>query len=385
MGEFPQKGLLAIVALGFSLVTVAALAGAAFIYRSIGPTVDFTSFWAAGHVALGGHAAHAYEFASHAAIEKTVTHSGSAVPFLYPPPFLLVVIPIGFQPYWLAYLLWVLGTGALYIAGTRRILPARFAIGYPAGFDNVAFGQNAFLTCSAFAVGTALLDSQPFTAGAVLGLFVCKPQLACLLPVALLAGRRWSAIIGAFASSIALLCLAGLLFGFHSYADFLAASSEYGAMMAHSEWRWNQVASVFGMVRYFGASPSTAFLLQGLCAALAFVVTWRAWALKLDERVPILVSGTLLVSPYLFTYDSLLLAIVVGWFLRERKLARVALVWLLSLATVLSVFGLCPTPNLTPVAAMLSLWWLTETGRKIAIDRISGRLGAPLRPAVNPR
>ena len=344
---------------------MAALAFGVWIYRSIGPAVDFTSFWAAGHVALSGHASLAYDYNAHGAVEGTVTHLGKPIPFLYPPPFLLMLMPFGFHPYWLAYLLWVLGTGAIFAAATRRILPASYAFGYPAAFDNVIFGQNAFLTCSAFALGTALLETQPFAAGAILGLFVCKPQLALLLPVALLAGRQWRAIGGAALSSIALLALAAILFGFHSYADFLTASSRYGLMMAHGEWRWNQVASVFGAVRYFGAPTSAALILQGSFAVFAIAITWRAWSLKLDQRVPILAASTLLVSPYLFTYDSLLLVIVVGRFLREGKSLRVALVWLLSLATVLSLFGLCPVPNLTPVAAIVSLWWLCSDSRAL--------------------
>jgi alpha-1,2-mannosyltransferase len=355
------------LALGLSFFTIAAFLSAAWLYRTNAPVIDFTSFWAAGQVVLQGHASSAYDFAAHRALELTVARTNRPVPFLYPPPFLLVVAPFAFRPYWTAYLLWITGTGAIYLIATRRVLQARQALAFPAAFDNVIFGQNAFLTCSAFIIATSLLESQPVLAGGVIGLFVCKPQLALLFPVALLASRNWRAIAGAAASSAALAGIAALVFGLDCYRRFLASGSDYAAMLVRDGWTWNQVASLFGAVRYFGVPQGAALALQAICAFVAIGLTWRAWSKKLEQRVPVLAAGTLLVSPYLFTYDSLLLIIPLGWFLRQRRFARVAVVWLLSLVTLLALFNLLPTPNLTPVAAALSLWWLHSDS--LPVDR----------------
>ena len=346
------------LAVAFSFLTLAAFAGAVWLFRWKAPGVDFTSFWAAGQLALQGHGSLAYDYGTHHAVETTVADVGRAVPFPYPPPFLLVVLPFGFHPYWLSYLVWIAGTGTFYLAAMRRILPPAYALGFPAAFDHVIFGQNAFLTCSVFLIGTSLLESQPLLAGAVLGLFVCKPQLAILFPVAVLASRNWRAIAGAAASSIALAAIAAVLFGFGSYAGFLTTSGRYTAMMARDYWPWEQVASLFGAARYLGIPETQALLLQAGAACLVIALTWRAWALRLEQRVPILAAGTMLVSPYLFTYDSLLLIIPMAWFLKKGETGRAAIIWLLSLLTLLSLFGLCPTPNLTPLAAAASLWWL---------------------------
>lgn len=354
------------LAFAFSIVSLLAFAGAIWIYRTNPTGLDFTSFWAAGRLALGGHASFAYDYDAHRSVEMTAAHMGRAIPFPYPPPFLFVVMPFGLPHYWLAYLLWVTATGGVYIAATRRILPASYALGFPGALDNVVFGQNAFLTCSIFIIGTSLLGSQPFLGGAVLGLFVCKPQLACLFPIALLASRNWRAIGGATASSIALLGLAAVVFGLNSYVGFLAMCDRYAGMMSASIWPWNQVASVFGAARYFGISQGTALLVQAISALVAIALTWQAWARGFEQRVPILAASTLLVSPYLFTYDSLVLIVAIGWFMRERRVERTALVWLLSLLTLLCLFGLFPSPNLTPLAAAISLWWLHS-------DRVSRR------------
>jgi len=364
------------LALVLAAVTVVAFVGAIWIYRTNGPAVDFTSFWAAGRLALQGHGALAYDYATHRSVEATVVTVFRPLPFSYPPPFLLIVTPFALAPYWAAYPIWMITTGAIYLVAIRRILPARYALAFPGALDNVIFGQNAFLTCSGFQVGASLLESRPLLAGAILGLFICKPQLALLFPVAVLAGRHWRAIVGAAASSIAALALATLLFGIQSYAGFFSMTARFAVMMrTQSEWPWEQVASAFGFACYLGAWESVALSLQLVCAFLAVALTWRAWAHKVDQRVPVLAASTLLVSPYLFTYDSLLLLIPAGWFLRERRPGRAALIWLASLLTVLSLFRLCPVPNLTPVAALMSLWWL-HSG-----DRRAWRLG-PLEPRM---
>lgn len=358
IGESINPKWIAGPALLFAFLSILTLVALVSLDARRGPGVDFTSFWAAAHLALAGHAPLAYNYAAHRAAETGVASMHRAVPFPYPPPFLLVLMPFGFRPYWLAYLAWMTATGSVYLLATRRFLPTRYALGFPATLDNIAFGQNAFLTCSAFVAGASLLELHPILAGASLALFVCKPQLASLLPVVFVASRNWRAALSFLIFSLALLGIAVMVFGWESYAGFLAMGPRYTAMMARNEWPWNQVASVFGAARYFGAPVIGALLLQAAAALLAVIVTWRAWSLRLNERVPILAAATLLVSPYLFTYDSVLLVIAIGCFVRERKWIPVVALWLMSLASLLSLFGLCPTPNLTPVAAMVTLGWL---------------------------
>jgi hypothetical protein len=341
-------------------ITLLAVAFGAWIFVSGPPRIDFLSFWAAGQLTIHGHPSLAYDYKVHRAVEASVAHLAGPMPFPYPPPFLLAVVPFGFQPVWLAYLLWSVVTIGLYVAATRKLLPTIYALAHPAAFMNAVGGQNGFLTCSVFAAGTSLLEKRPFLGGLVLGLLVCKPQLALLLPVAVIAGRHWRAIYGAALSSTALLAIAAAFFGLSSYSGFFKTAGEFTGFMAASAWRWNQFASVFGLARYAGVPQTPALLLHGLCACAAILVTWRAWSARMPQRVPILASASLLMSPYLFTYDSLLLVISLAWFVREREPLRLAFLWLGSLAAAVAAMGLGPVqiPNIAPLLAIGTLWWL---------------------------
>src|SRR5215469_5329044 len=69
--------------------------------------VDFVAIWAGGHQALHGGAVSAYGETALAALQsETVGTIYGLEPFVYPPTFLLVAIPLGALPYVPAFLLW---------------------------------------------------------------------------------------------------------------------------------------------------------------------------------------------------------------------------------------------------------------------------------------
>ncbi|HEU5482794.1 MAG TPA: glycosyltransferase family 87 protein [Sphingomicrobium sp.] len=348
-------------ALGASTIFVFTVGTAAWIYYSRAPGVDFASFWAAGRLALLGQPALAYDAEAHRAVEMTVANMRGLMPFPYPPPFLFAVVPFGFHPYWLAYLAWMLATAGLYFAATKRFLPTRFAFAHPAAVVNAVIGQNGFLTSSLFLFGISVIATSPFAGGAILGLLVVKPQLGVLLPVALCAAREWRAIGGAAVSSVALIALAALVFGAESYRAFLEISRDYASFMAADRWNWAEQASIFGFLRFLGAPQALALAGQAVAALAAAIVTWRAWRLGLPNRAGILAAGTMLVPPYVFTYDSLLLILPASLLLRDsNRWWRPAVLWVLLLVPLLGHLGLYPGPNTVPLAAILCLWWLGQ-------------------------
>lgn len=356
----PKTGWPALVALALTTLFGISVAVSAWVYHSSSPGVDFTSFWAAGRLALAGEAGLAFDTASHAAVERTVAQIGDALlPFSYPPPFLFFIAPFAFHPYWLAYTLWIGATGAFYFLAARFFAPGRYAFAHPAAVVNAMIGQNGFLTAGLFLLGTSILASHAFAGGAILGLLVIKPQLAVLIPVALLAAREWRAIAGAAVSSSVLLALAAVAFGFEVYGEFLSSSRAFTGYLAESRWKWGELASVFGFARALGIEQQYALGLQAIAAIAAGIVTWRAWAGKSENRVAILAAATLLVPPYLLNYDSLLLIAPLAWFLRdEARRWRAGVIWILLLVPLGGYFGLYPGPNTIPLAAALSLWWL---------------------------
>jgi hypothetical protein len=359
-----------LAAIGFAtLFVLCGIAAVILAYRrSI--LCDFLSFWAAGRLAIEGDASSAYDLVRHRAVEEQVVANVGFLPFPYPPSFLLVVAPFGILRFWAALGAWLFITAGLYIASVRRSDGGlRFALAQAAAAANFSTGQNGFLTSAIFIGGTKLLAARPLAAGAILGLLSFKPQLSILLPVALLAGREWRAIAGALLSSLVLLALSLVLFGAGVFRGFFQILSHYSEWLSAGRWPWGELASLYADLRLFGVPPTAAFAIHGVVALAAAALTARAWALRLEERIPILAASTLLVPPYLFTYDGLLLTLPLAWLIRREHARTTLAVWLLSVSPVICYFT--RFPNTIPIAAMLALWVLHRSGGA-AVPRTAG-------------
>jgi hypothetical protein len=356
----PTVRLLAIaIAALFALCGIAAVIFA----RSGSAQADFLSFWAAGHLAVGGHPSAAYDLAQHRAVEVQAVPGVGVLPFPYPPPFLLALLPFGLAPYWIAFAAWIALTAALYLVASRRIIEPRFSFAQAAAGANFITGQNGFLTSAIFIGGTSLLESRPFIGGAMLGLLCLKPQLAILLPVALLAGREWRAIGGGIVSGVAMLLIALVAFGMDSYRGFLALLPQFAEWLSAERWPLGELASTFAMLRSFGVPAAAAMAIHGAVALAATALTARAWALKLETRIPILAAATLLITPYLLTYDALVLSLPLAWLLRDsRNHWRFVAVWVATLVPAVSYFT--AVPNVIPLAAIIALWGLHRPGER---------------------
>jgi hypothetical protein len=317
---------------------------------------DFVSFWAAGRLALAGQPILAYDMAAHHAAEQAAGHVRGLVPFPYPPPFLAIVTPFAIVPFGPSYFLWVGATAGLYLWSTRRMTALPFAAAMPPAYVNLLSGQTGFFFGGIFIAGISLVEAAPWFAGAILGLMVLKPQLALLLPVAMLAGRHWRVIGGAILSASALLLLALALFGWSSYAAFFAILPHYVDFMRGSLWSWTALISPFALARFVGLPQALALTVHVVVALGATIITARAWWLKLDIRLPVLAAATLLASPYVFTYDALLMVVPIAWLIRAGRQWTAALVWLCCLSPVLNYFTPYVWPNLVSPAAIICIW-----------------------------
>ena len=348
----------------FALFTVAGWID--FIHKRA--LLDFMSFWAAGRLTLDGTPALAYDMIAHRKVQEAVLGSFQGnMPFPYPPAYLFIVAPFSIAPYVQALLLWIAATGALYLAAARTVIRGPYALAHPSVLLNALIGQNSFLTFGIFVLGANRLRDRPFVAGLILGLLVIKPQLAVLLPVAVLASRRWPAIVGALLSASALLLLALLVFGPESYAGFLRLVPVYSQWMAQSKWPWEEFASPFAFLRFFGVDQAIALAIQAILLAGAAMLTWAAWAGDWKEKVAILAASTLLVSPYLLTYDALLLLVPLGiWLNEQRRPGSIVLVWFLCLLPIAHFLKLYDGPNTIPLASLLVLAFLWAD-RRLAV------------------
>jgi hypothetical protein len=327
---------------------------------------DFIEFWAAAKAALGHMAAGVYDYHALYPIERTAVAAVSArFPFHYPPILLLLLLPFALLPYLWAVPLWYAGGVASYLSLARRLAADRRAfwigLAFPGVLLTITYGQMGFWLTAALGWALLLLDKRPVAAGALLGLLAVKPHLFLLLPLALLASRRWSALATAAFVALLLVIASWLAFGTETWQAFLAnlealrhgdiKEASSNLLETYQAWLipWNKVPSVFVMMRLFGADMSIARAAQGLVAfdaALVVVWVWRSGA-ALELKAAALVAANLLVSPYLFDYDLILLILPIAW-LAARALAQG---WLPG--EKIMIFALWLSPGLVSFVAVL--------------------------------
>jgi glycosyl transferase family 87 len=314
---------------------------------------DFSSFYAAGSLVLGGRAGDVYDMAAHFAREQQIF--GPATPYygwLYPPIFLLVATPLALLPYALALIVWQSATFALYLAVIAAILraPRRdggaiarlwlpVAAAFPAVFVNLGHGQNGFLTAGLLAAALVALPQRPILSGMLFGLLAYKPQFGLLIPFALLAAGQWRSMIAAGATVMALAGAATLAFGTDVWWLF-AASTETSRklLLEQGDVGFEKLQSVFAAVRMWGGGLSLAYAVQGaatLTTICGVAWTWRTSADR-DLKAALLIVATLLASPHVLDYDLTILgpaiAFIVaashasGW--RDYDISLLAAAWI---------------------------------------------------------
>ena len=287
---------------------------------------DFVNLWTAGRLIGEGRALYVFDPARFMAAHHRLF--SPRLPFhfwSYPPPALLLAAPFALTPgYFAALVAWSVATWLLLLPAAwaitapelagraapprRRWAEAALLALCPAVATNIGLGQNGALSAALLLGGLAWLDRRPLAAGALLGLLVFKPQLALLLPVVVLAGRRWRVMAGAAASAAAVLALATAAFGFASWSAFLHGSMPMQSGMLR-EGRGPFIAmmpSAFMAARELNVGWRAALGAQLPFTALGVWIAWRAFRDAVGgpaERAALLCAATFLATPQAFNYD----------------------------------------------------------------------------------
>jgi hypothetical protein len=331
---------------------------------------DFITFWAASWLALAGDAAAAFDALRILAAERiAVPASGHLYLWHYPPTFHLIVLPLALLPYLVSYATWVVSTCAGYVWVVRRLAPRPETIwvlmAFPGTFVNAFHGQNAFLIAALFGGAILLLEKRPVLAGILFGLMSFKPQLGLLVPVALLCGRQWTAFAAATMTTLAFACFSAAVIGLESWYAFFGNLSSVQSLLENGQLPLEKIPSVYAGMRLLGASGALAYgvhLVVAAVAALMVAVVWRRGG-PLLLRGAVLVSGSLLIPPYLFDYDLTLLAIPIailardgierGWLKGDREILLAA--WLAPLAaSVIADYIDLPVAKFVTIALLIA-------------------------------
>src|SRR3954463_13170810 len=293
--------------------------------NGLGIPTDFVNVWSAGKLALDGHPALAYDWD----IQKQVQVGLLGQTFVghfawhYPPPFLFVASFLAQFPYAAAFIGWVSVSLVPYLVTMRAIVGRPFgwllAVAFPVVLTNTLVGQNGFLTASLVGGMLILLPTRPILAGICLGLLSYKPQYGLLFPIALIAASQWTVFFTAGIVAAALAAVSWLAFGTESWQAFFHWLPMFSqAFLTEGRAPWGKMQSIFALVRYLGGSEPLAWVFQCLmiaAVALALVVLWRS-RVRYALKAAALATGTLLVTPYLFLYDLMVLAIPVALLVR---------------------------------------------------------------------
>ena len=287
---------------------------------------DFVSFYAAGKLALSGHAADAWRPALHAAAEDGLFHGAHGyLAFFYPPPYLLVCTPFALLPYGWAALIWMTATTALGLWAVRAALNRRLSfaalLAFPAIWIDIGCGQNGALSLAILSAGFALMPRRPILGGLVLGCMVIKPQLAIALPfvlggAALARPRYWTTFIATGAGALILCGLSWLAFGAEGWRAFLANSVYARETLHRGLVDPALMQSLFAGLRVLGVPFTPAFAAQGLLAlGVLGAAAYLSWRHRLDGAAlgALGVAAALLATPFLLDYDLVILTLPLGW------------------------------------------------------------------------
>jgi hypothetical protein len=284
-------GILCVLAAGISI-----WAG----LRAVRTDDDFVGIYAAAQLAGTGHLFDVDRITRLEANYQPVPHS---LPFLRLPIYAFVCKPLTWFPYPMARLFWALLNLAAMVAGvllwpaSSKWAKAFVLCSYPFVY-NLILGQDTGIFLLFAIVSCRLLEkNRNWAAGFLLSLCAIKFHLALLLPLALIAKRKWAAACGATGILLALVAL----------------SSVEGM-----DWPIRELRSIQGerigpaeMPTFFGFSVwfrGHELIETVLGISLAVLVYWIAQrSNNMWTALAAALAGGLLVSHHAYLYDAVVL------------------------------------------------------------------------------
>ncbi len=306
-------------------------------------------------------------------------------PWVYPPSYLLAMLPFGALPFIASYVAFQLVSAGLLVAALNvgssrrnaKALVTCCALVCPAASINIAVGQNAFLTSALLVAGLRMLWTRPMVGGALLGLLTVKPQFWLLVPVALIAARKWRPLIYMFVAAAVLAGLSAVALGIEIWWRwFDLASVSYVAQNA----KWTEYGRMWGDSVYAcliagGASKALADAAQVAAALIAGGMIYRTFrrSLPSDHKTAVLLAGTILAAPHSSLHDAVLLGIAAAlWISEPSNDGGGASLWKWPLALSLWLLPLFNPPLVSPLGRWTPVLILAFIGVVSRIREIPG-------------
>jgi hypothetical protein len=354
------RRLTAVLALACAIAYVAILAGSKGLRLPSGDFAfgDLRCLLTSGKLALGGDLTHLYEPRTQAHVQSAMVSPEATLDLYLSPPFMAWVwAPLAALPFFTAGVVWNTITAALGVVSARLVAMAldRSALAIALVlfaaeplWQTLVMGQDSAIALVLY--GGALLAwrrKRELLAGVLIGVGSFKPQLFWLVPVALLAARRWRALGGFVVTAAALASLSLMLVGWagaKQYVWLLQSPLYHVQIDVH-------LAMTMGLptfVKMFLGAPWAA-ILSVIAAAWVTAIVWRGARENPSRLIGLAALGSMLAAPHGFVYDAIVLLVPLAELHaedpRRGTLATASVVALTWLIPITRDFSTAPWPT----------------------------------------
>jgi hypothetical protein len=283
--------------------------------------MDFFSIWSFARFSLVSSASEIYDNSRLLYFQMDLGAVPRERPYAYPPSFLLMILPLGFLSFPLAFAIWNIFTFSIYFVASfyRRWRASAILLLTlsPATLQNLFTGQTGFLSAAFILGGFRLATSRPILSGTLFGLASFKPTLGILIPIALISARAWRALVAAVVTVAILAVVSSFAFAWSIWLVWLAKlpSHAYWAAVVPDNFK----PTVMANLTFIGTDVMLARTVQIAVAALVAVVMWGCFrrGVTLLATAALLV-GSILATPYAFLYDLPIVTNAVLMFMRHK-------------------------------------------------------------------
>jgi len=273
---------------------------------------DFVNVWTGGKLLNVGDGRLLFDLPAYQKFQMSMFGPLNPHNYSYPPISYPIAQVLALFPYPLALAIWFAATGAFFYHAAKpwwpsRIYPAWLVLLTPAALLNIWAGHYGFLISGLFLMGWQRADDRPIQAGVFFGLMLIKPHLAILVPVVLLARKKWPVIASSAATIAVLMIATTLAYGWAAWEGYLFRTSAVQAGMIDAGKAFFGLMSTSFVTAALRLTDSwtVAIIGQILLASIAIGVV--ILAARRDTPTPQLglltATATFLVLPYAFAYD----------------------------------------------------------------------------------
>ena len=291
---------------------------------------DFLFFYTGAKLVLSGHINDLYTGAlitgtNSLVVPELGTKSMHPWAWLYPPHYLLLILPFGLLPYYFALGLWLilslslLGFILWHFGGMRGGL-------WLATIFNVSviycltIGQNSLIFAAIAGMGIYLLKKRPLLAGLCFSVLSMKPHFAILIPIALLIGRYWQVLLYTIIGTLLLVIATSFILGLDIWWIAAAHLASMKDVINSPDNRFFSIYSTYRSLLEIGLPEIYAWCGYFIIAALALYGFCKVWYREhtLATKWLAFSIAALLCSPYNLAYDAVWIVLPIMAWLSQR-------------------------------------------------------------------